>query len=79
MLAHGNASGSTNENERKDMAKKPRSLEHAMREGAKRFAKSRGSTDAEYERACHAREAADAAREARQKVTLPLLKWSKER
>jgi len=60
-------------------SRKPRTLAHDMRTGAKRFARSRGSTERQYEDALHALEAAKAAMKERQKVTLPKLRFLEEK
>lgn len=57
------------------MNKKPPSLAAQAKEGARRFERSKGSTDAEYDRARMALEKANEAREASKNVTLAKLNW----
>ena len=57
--------------------KKPSSLRKDAMQGLKRYVRSKGSTDSEYERATYALEYANDALERRKKVTLPSV-WVKD-
>ena len=56
---------------------KPQSLRSQEMAGLRRFIRSRGSTDREYDDARRALEKANEARLAKTAVTLPPLKWLK--
>jgi hypothetical protein len=58
-------------------SKKPSSLRADANKGLKYYVRSKGSTDAEYERAMYALEFTHEAREKRKKVTLPQV-WVKK-
>jgi hypothetical protein len=58
------------------MNKKPPSVRASINAGIKRFVRSKGSTDGEYDRAMTALEKANEAIAQRKKVTLPSV-WKK--